>query len=167
MSTLEKDFSAPTSDDAEALSRDRIPVRSMVEADLPAIIEVDRKITGRDRSAYYRRKLNEMMNEAGVRVSLVAEVDGQFAGFVMARVDYGEYGRTMPTAVMDTIGVSPLFHHRGVGNALLSQLMLNLSSLKVEKVHTRVAWDDIPMLSFLGNAGFTPSQRLSFTRPLG
>lgn len=160
------DYSAPSSDQSDALSRDRIPVRSMVEADLPTIIAIDRKITGRDRSAYYRRKLAEVLTESGIRVSLVAELDGQFAGFLMARVDYGEFGRTDPTAVIDTIGVAPLFAHRGVGNALASQLLLNLASLRVERVKTRVSWDDLNLLGFLRGLGFAPAQRLSFSRRL-
>ncbi|MBF0304659.1 MAG: GNAT family N-acetyltransferase [Alphaproteobacteria bacterium] len=160
----EANFSDPSSDDFEALSRDRIPVRSMVEADLPAIIAIDRKITGRDRGAYYRRKLAEVLEQSGVRVSLVAEVDGQFAGFVMARLDYGDFGRTLSTGVIDTIGVSPALAGREVGRALLSQLMINLASLRVEKVRTTVAWNQFGLLGFLEKAGFRPAQRLSFRR---
>ncbi|MBF0334372.1 MAG: GNAT family N-acetyltransferase [Alphaproteobacteria bacterium] len=160
----EANFSDPSGDDFEALSRDRIPVRSMVEADLPAIIAIDRKITGRDRGAYYRRKLAEVLEQSGVRVSLVAEVDGQFAGFVMARLDYGDFGRTLSTGVIDTIGVSPALAGREVGRALLSQLMINLASLRVEKVQTTVAWNQFGLLGFLEKAGFRPAQRLSFRR---
>lgn len=162
----EVDFSDPSGDDFEALSRDIVPVRSMEERDLPAIIGIDRKITGRDRSSYYKRKLAEALNESGVRVSLVAEVDGQFAGFVMARVDFGEYGRTVPAAVIDTIGVNPAFSHRNVGRALLSQLLSNLASLRVERVYTQLDWDNFALLGFLKRLGFNPSQRLSFTYPL-
>ncbi|CAL8970581.1 hypothetical protein RHODGE_RHODGE_03648 [Rhodoplanes serenus] len=168
MSTVETDFSDPSGDDIEALARDRIPVRSMTENDLPHIVAIDRKLdtARRDRTAYYRRKLSEMLTESGVRVSLVAEIDGQFAGFVMARVDYGDYGRTAPSAVLDTIGVSPAFQHRRVGAALVSQLLLNLRSLNVETVYTRVGWNDFDLLAFLERSGFSPAQRLSFHRPL-
>ena len=88
------DYSDPSGDDFAALSRDRVPVRSMLEEDLPAIVGIDRKLTGRDRTAYYEHKLVEVMRESGVRVSLIAEVDGRPAGFVMARVDFGEFGHT-------------------------------------------------------------------------
>lgn len=160
----EVNLSDPNPDAPEALSRDRVPVRSLRADDLPAIIGLDRRITGRDRTAYYKRKVSEALNESGIRVSLVAEVDGQFAGFVMARVDFGEFGRTNPAAVIDTIGVDPAFTHRGVGRALLSQLLANLYSLRVEVVRTRLDWDDFRLLSFLKACGFRPSQRLSFTR---
>jgi ribosomal protein S18 acetylase RimI-like enzyme len=168
MTVIEPDFSDPSGDDFEALARDHVPVRSMAEADLPAIIAIDRKLngTGRDRTAYYKGKLAEMLNESGVRVSLVAEVDRQFAGFVMARVDYGEYGRTAQSAILDTIGVLPAFHHRGVASALISQLLLNLRSLNVETIYTRVPWNAYTLLGFFERSGFRPSQRVSFHKPL-
>jgi ribosomal protein S18 acetylase RimI-like enzyme len=162
----EVNLSDPSGDDYAALSRDVVPVRSLAEADLAAIVTLDKKITGRDRTAYYRRKLTEVLTESGVRVSLVAEVDGQFAGFVMARVGYGEFGRAEPVAVLDTIGVNPAFGKQSVGRALISQLFANLGSLRVEKVQTEVAWNGFRLLRFLERCGFAPSQRLSFRRRL-
>jgi len=166
MLSRENDFSDPSADDFEALSRDRIPVRTMAETDLAAIIAIDRKITGRDRRAYYQGKLTEVLDDTGVRVSLVAEVDGVFAGFIMARVDYGDYGRAASTAVIDTVGVHPAFIRRQVGSALLSQLLRNLASLRVERVHTQVPWTSFDLLTFFHRSGFQQAQRLSFTKRL-
>ena len=101
----EPDYSDASQDDAEALSRDRIPVRSLTAADFDAVVRIDRRTTGHDRSAYYRRKFDEALGESGVRVSVVAEQDGMVAGFLMARVDFGEFGRAATAAVIDTIGV--------------------------------------------------------------
>jgi len=166
MSEQSTDYSDPSGDDFEALSRDKVPVRSMVEGDLQAIIRLDRKITGRDRGAFYQRKLTEVLHESGVRVSLVAEIDGLFAGFLMARVDYGEFGRTASAALIDTLGVEPAYAKKGVGQALMSQLMANLHSLMVEKVQTRLSWNEFELMGFLAKAGFRPSQRLSFRKRL-
>ncbi len=163
----EVNLSDPSGDDYEALSRDRIPVRSMTEADLQNVIATDRKITGRDRKAFYKRKMEEVLRESGVRLSLVAELEGGFAGFLMARVDFGEFGRTEATAVIETMGVNPGYAGRDVGRALLSQLLSNLSSLKVEQVTTTVSWDNFALLAFLKRCGFYPSQRLSFSRRVG
>jgi ribosomal protein S18 acetylase RimI-like enzyme len=162
----ELDYSDPSGDDFEALSRDRIPVRSLVADDLPAIVAIDRRITGRDRTPYYKRKIDEALGESGVRVSLVAETGDWTLGFIMARVDYGEFGQTEPEAVIDTIGVDPAHSHQNVGSALMSQLLANLSTLKVERVRTEVPWDNFALLNFLNRCGFLPSQRLSFSRPI-
>jgi ribosomal protein S18 acetylase RimI-like enzyme len=150
--------------DVVSLSRDLIPVRSMAEGDLAAIIRIDQKVTGRDRTTYYERKFKEVMSESGVRVSLVAEMDGIPAGFIMARVDFGEFGKTEPAAVIDTIAVDPGLSKTGVGRALLSQLLVNLAGLHIETVRTIVPWDNLSLLSFLKKRGFAPSQRLLLTR---
>jgi len=149
------------------LARDRVAIRSLMEGDVPAIARIDRHITGHDRVGYYARKAEEVLKRSGVRVSLVAEADGQPMGFVMARVDFGEFGRTEPAAVMDTIGVDPANRSRQVGQALLSQLLTNLRSLHVEQVTTQVAWNDFALLRFLERNGFGLAQRLSFVKPLG
>ena len=160
----EIDYSHASGDDFEALSRDKVPVRSMAEGDLDALIAIDRRITGRDRRAYYEQKLAETLDETGVRVSLVAELDGRPVGFIMARVDFGEFGRTEPEAVIDTIGVDPASTHQNVGTAMMSQLMVNLMALQVERVRTEVVWNDHPLLSFLDRCGFRPAQRLALKR---
>ncbi len=154
------DYGSPASDDFVALPHDSAPVRSMAAADLDAIIAIDAKLTGRARRDYYEAKLKEMMDETGVRVSLVAEADGRPVGYIMARVDYGEFGRAEPAAVIDTIGVDPSFGHRGIASGLLSQLMANLDALHVETVRTTVTWNNFSLLGFLNRAGFKPAQQL-------
>lgn len=160
-SPREVDHSSPVPDFGP-LARDSIPIRSMTETDLKALIAIDRQITGRDRARYFERKLNEALHESDVRVSLVAELDGVPVGFIMARVDLGEFGRLEPAAVLDTIGVSPEYRKRSVGRALLSQLLANLASLRVEKILTEVDWDDRELTGFLAHCGFKPSTRLCF-----
>jgi len=157
----EIDYGKPAPDFGP-LARDRIPVRTMVESDLRSLIAIDRRITGRDRSAYFRHKLAEALHESDVRVSLVAERDGGPVGFIMARVDLGEFGRFEPTAVMDTIGVDPDYRDQGVGRALLSQLLINLMTLRVEQIRTEIDWHDRELLAFLDHCGFHPAQQLCF-----
>jgi ribosomal protein S18 acetylase RimI-like enzyme len=163
---IEIDYSDPDADDFEALARDNVPVRSMTSDDLAAMIKIDKRITGRDRKAYYERKLAETMNESAVRVSLVAEQDDRLVGFIMARVDFGEFGRTEQEAVIDTIGVNPDFSHQDIGTAMMSQLLTNLRSLQVERVRTELDWNAFALLGFLERCGFVPAQRIAFARKL-
>jgi ribosomal protein S18 acetylase RimI-like enzyme len=164
--SAEFDFSSPDGDDFEALSRDRIPVRSMAEADLGYLVAIDRRATGQDRSTYYRRKLREAMHESGVRISLVAELDGQPVGFIMARVEFGEFGHADPEAVMDTIGIDPGYRRAGVARALMSQLIANLATLRVDHVRTELNWNDVGLINYLDNAGFVPAQCVVLSRKL-
>ena len=167
--TTELDFSHQSSDDFDALSRDIIPVRSMTADDLDTLVRIDRKISGRDRRPYYQRKITEAMEETGIRMSLVAEIDDHVVGFIMANVDYGEFGVAEREAVIHSIGVDPGFSNRHIGTALLSQLLANLASLRVEKVVTEIDWNSVQMtglLAFLKDCGFTPSARLPLARRL-
>ena len=163
----EVDYSDPGGDDFEALSRDTVLVRTLMEDDLPHLTDIDRRNTGRDRTPYYTQKLKEVLDESGVRVSLVAELDGRPVGFVMARIDFGEFGQAQPEAVMDTIGVHPDHRAQKIGNALMSQLLTNLSALQIEKVRTEVAWNNFDLLKFFERCGFSPSQRLPFRLRVG
>ena len=158
------DFSDPDGDDFEALSRDKVLVRSMTGEDLAAIRRIDEKLTGNDRQDYFEAKLDEALRESGVRVSLVAEIDGLAVGYLMARADFGEYGRAESVAVMDTLGVNPNQAGAGVGSALISQLLANLDALRVERVRTRVRWDQFQLSRFFKHHGFVPAQQMSLCR---
>jgi ribosomal protein S18 acetylase RimI-like enzyme len=163
-SAAEVNYGSQPGPDFGPLARDRIPVRGMAERDLRALVAIDRSMTGRDRSAYFQEKLAEALSDSDIRVSLVAECDGVPVGFIMARVDLGEFGRIDPVAVMDTIGVDPDYRDKGVGRALLSQLLVNLTTLRVERIRTELDWRERELLGFLDHCGFRPSQELCFDR---
>ncbi|MGB3427171.1 MAG: GNAT family N-acetyltransferase [Burkholderiaceae bacterium] len=163
----EIDYGAPSANDFEKMARDTADVRSMSASDLADIVRIDRALTGVDRSEYIGAQFSESMADSAIRVSLVARVDGVAAGYLMARSDLGDFGRTEPVAVIDTIGVDPAFAHRGIGHALLSQLFANLGALRVERVETIVAPSDIALAGFLAGCGFLHSQRLAFERTVG
>lgn len=162
----EIDYGAPAGNDFERLARDTCDVRAMGPGDLADITRIDRGITGRNRENYMKHKLGEAMHDSAIRVSLTARLDGAIVGFLMARADLGDFGRTEPVAVIDTIGVDSGYAHRGVGHALLSQLFANLGALRIERVETVVAPRDLGLLAFLYGVGFEPSQRLPFVRRL-
>jgi ribosomal protein S18 acetylase RimI-like enzyme len=160
----ELDYGAPGDTQVERLARDTADVRTMEPGDLAEIKRIDRRVTGRDRSEYIRHKLDEAMRDSGVRVSLTARLDGTIVGYLMARADYGDFGRPEPVAVLDTIGVEPGYTHRGVAHALLSQLGVNLAALQIERIETVVAPHDLALFGFLYDTGFRPSQRVPFVR---
>ncbi len=162
----EIDHSRADGADYEALSRDRIEVGSLARDDLADVQRIDQKITGRARADYMAKKLEEALLDSAIRVSLVARLDGMVAGFVMARLDFGDFGHMEPVAAIDTIGVDPAFAGEGVGKAMVSQLLANLAALGVEQVETTVADTDLELLGFLYASGFQPSARLAFDKKL-
>ena len=153
--------------DYAADARDAVEIEVLQDADLEGVARIDARLTGRDRRGYLCRALREALADSSVRVSLVARIYGGVAGFLMARMDYGDFGRVEPSAVIDTVGVDPLRARQGIGRALLSQLLLNLRALGAERVETAVAPGDLALIGYFHDAGFRPSERLSFVKPLG
>lgn len=135
-------------------------VRRLEAKDVEPAIAIDAKVTGRRRDGYLGPKLKEALSPSGIQVSLAVEIDGRLAGFLLAKVFYGEFGRTEPAAVLDTIGVHPDFASRGVAAALLDQLRVNLRGLSISRLETEVAWDSQSLLSFFHHEGFKPAPRL-------
>lgn len=136
-----------------------IVVRRLQTWDLERVIAIDAKITGRRREEFFRHKLHQALADTGIEVSLAGEVDGACAGFLLARVHYGEFGRLEKVAVLDTIGVHPDFKGRGVGAALLDQLRTNLLALGIPRLQTEIGWDNPDLLAFFHHEGFHPAPR--------
>jgi GNAT superfamily N-acetyltransferase len=143
-----------------------LEVRSLSARDLEDVVRVDRAVAGRERRDFVQRALDEALRESGVRISLAARVGGEFAGFVMARADLGDYNRTEPVAVLDTIGVAPEHARHGVGRTLLAQLLRNLMAVGIERLETVVEARSSDLGGFFARAGFVPAQRLAFVKTL-
>jgi len=137
-----------------------LTVRRLRPDDLEAVIALDARSIGRRRDEYFKLKLKQALSDTGIEVSLAAELDGVFAGFLLARVYYGEFGVLEPTAALDTLGVSPELRGRRVGAALISQLGTNLLGLGISHLQTEVPWESMDLISFFHHEGFRPAERL-------
>lgn len=160
----ERDFGRREANDYERAAQGSPDIRPVTPADLAGIARIDRAVTGSDRRGYIEALLAETTEPSRTRVSLAALEDGAIVGFVMARADIGDYGRTEPAAVLDTIGVDPEYARRGIGRALVARLAANVAQLQVERIETMVRVADLSLLGFFLGAGFAPAQRLAFVR---
>ena len=143
-----------------------IVVRGLTPGDLDAVVAIDARSSGRRREEYFRIKLQQNLAETGIKVSLAAEADGLFRGFLLARVYYGEFGIMEPVAVLDTLGVHPDTRNLGIGHALMEQLLVNLAGLGVATLRTEVAWEDSLLLRFFHKERFRPAARLCLELPV-
>ncbi len=142
------------------LDVDHVEVRVLGQADLDWVVRIDAQRSGRVRREYYKLKLDEAVRSSGLVISLAAFVSGEPAGFLMARLYYGEFGQPERVAVLDSIGTAPAFGGRKVGRALLRQLEMNLAALGVERLETEVDWTMMELVGFFQHAGFKPAARL-------
>jgi GNAT superfamily N-acetyltransferase len=135
-------------------------IRNLTSEDLPDLVKMDQKITGRTRRTWYEGKLRRALAESDLQVSLGAELDGRLVGAMLGSVHYGEFGLPEPVAVLDTVLVDREYGGQGVGSAIFEQLVKNLQALRIERLRTEVAWDDHALLAFFGRKGFAPIPRL-------
>ena len=83
-------------------------MRVLRQSDLDAIVAIDAHATGEARQEYYERKIAGILNRAAnINTSIVCEIDGKVAGFIMGYVFFGEFGIADSTATIDTLGVHP------------------------------------------------------------
>lgn len=144
----------------EIRESDEIVVRQLRPDDLEAVISLDARNVGRRRDEYFALKLKQALSDTGIQISLGAELDKIFVGFLLARVYYGEFGSLERVAVLDTMGVHPDFQRRGVGDALIDQLRTNLLGLGIPILSTEVSWNNPNLLLFFQREGFHPAPRL-------
>lgn len=134
-------------------------VRQLRPQDLEAVIALDAKAVGRRREEYFKLKLKQALSDTGIQMSLGAELEGIFVGFLLARVYYGEFGAPEPVAVLDTMGVHPDFRGRDVASDLIDQLRTNLLGLGIRTLQTEVSWQNPGLLAFFQHEGFQPAPR--------
>ena len=145
------------------LGTEDVEIRVMRESDLDPDTEIDYKVFGQRRPEYYERKIAEVLDEESGRLvtSLIAQVGGKVAGFVMGSVYLGEFGIPESIAYIDTIGVDPDFQRQGVAGYLLDEFKTTVEKAGATKVHTLVNWADTDLLGFFASRGFGASNTLN------
>jgi ribosomal protein S18 acetylase RimI-like enzyme len=138
-----------------------ITIRTLKKEDLPSMVLVDSAVTSKPREAYYKRKIDEVFAIGMLSCSLAAEVDGNFAGFLIGQVFEGEFGIPGDSAYIDTLGIGTKYHKLGIGSRLMEQFISNMKAANVKKIYTLVDFADVRLIKFFGGQGFNPSKRLS------
>ncbi|HSP34970.1 MAG TPA: GNAT family N-acetyltransferase [Thermoanaerobaculia bacterium] len=145
---------------------DDVTVRPIRESDLPEIVRIDCVAFGRPRPQYFEVLLLRSLKVTGLQISVVAEVDGRVAGYLMGSLYYGEYGIAEPAASIDAIGVDPELRRKRVGHALMRDFISTAKSYAVTRIRTEVEWDDFDLLGFFAREGFEPANRLCIERAI-
>jgi predicted N-acetyltransferase YhbS len=146
--------------------RDELIVRALRLEDGPRLVSMDQELSGRKRQAWYDGKLRRALHDTDINLSLGAELDGMLVGALLGSLHFGEFGQPEPLAILDTLLVDPSFARRGIGRALLEQLLLNLSALKIERLRTEVDWTQFGLMGFFAHSGFAPTARLVLELPV-
>jgi len=128
--------------------------RPLTIGDLDAIVEIDRKVLGKRRPDYWKKKI-ELSNPRYPFTSLVAELEGKVIGFIVGEISGWEFGIPETIGWISTIGVDPDYQHKGVARKLSQEFVKNLKTIGVSLVYTLVNWSDWDLLKFFRAMGFT------------
>jgi ribosomal protein S18 acetylase RimI-like enzyme len=138
-------------------------LRPLKPRDFEAVVEIDRRITGRARRLFFEKRLEAALADSSGFVSVALEDGrGKLIGYSIARVQSGEFGEDRRAAVLDVIGVDPDSRKHRHGTRLLEALTDLVSKRGVDELRTQVDWSDGELIQFFAAAGFllAPSQVL-------
>ncbi len=137
-----------------------ITIRMMNARDVNAVAEIDNRVLGNRRRAYWGMKVESAQARSPVP-PLVAEIDGHVIGFIMGDASGWEYGVPQTVGWIDTIGVDPEYQRQGVARMLAEELITHMRKVGVTKVYTLVSWRDGDMLRFFEKLGFMPGDMIN------
>jgi N-acetylglutamate synthase-like GNAT family acetyltransferase len=84
----------------------------------------------------------------------------------MGELYMGEYGIFQGQATLDTIGVDPVYQHKGIGEQLINEFVDHLRKVGVQKISTLVDWNDSRLIHFFSANRFVPSKTINLERNL-
>ncbi len=147
----------------------RATIREMRADDLDAIVQLDARVSGDARRAYFERRLASLSPDHldNHTLGLVAEVGGVIVGFVMGTLTHGEFGFTEITALVDSIVVHPDQRRRGIGQQLAGAFVAEGAARGVHDVYTLVNWNAWDMLKFFDSIGFSLTQTVPLRLHIG
>lgn len=142
-----------------------IRIRTLDELDISDIVVIDEKISGRYRPEVWERQIGYYLRRAP-ETSVVAEVDGKVAGFMLGEVRSGEFGLEEPTGWIEVLGVDPDQRGKALGRRMAEAVLEYFRAQGAQRVRTLVDEEREDILSFFSSLGFEPSTLRPFVKNL-
>jgi predicted N-acetyltransferase YhbS len=139
----------------ETITLQRNTIRPLLREDLPAVVAIDAVSQGSTRHAYFARRLEAALREPKLHAQFAAIDDKGVAGYILARVLEGEFGRPAPAFRLEVIGVRSDAKGHHVGACLFDALSDHGRRHGIAEVRTTVAWNDHRMMRWMDAMGFT------------
>lgn len=139
-----------------ALPREMVRLRPLRLGDLPTVMLIEEELFAPD--MWTESMLRDELSRTKTRYYLVAEVDGEIAGYG-GFVDYRDEGH------IATLGVRTAFQGKGIG-ALLLDALLAEADRRVRQVLLEVRADSLVPQRLYRSRGFTAIGRRSNYYPL-
>ena len=142
----------------------KIRIRPMEPEDIDSVLAIDRKISGVRRAVTYTDLITGDLGGV-LDLSFVAEVDGQVAGFILARRAYvGE--PVTEVGLIQILGVDPDYWRQGIASKLVNALLDTCQSKRLNAVRIMVNQRDSQLQRFFAHMGFHRGQLIDYTKTL-
>lgn len=139
-----------------------INIREMTERDLPALVQIDKLITGRDRATSWPQKVSSHFATYYPPLSFVAETDGQVVGFIIGVIMGAEYSLPL-SGWINIIGVHPDYQGRGIGR-MLTRAFIDECHHRGVKARLMVRRSDERLKKMLLSLGFLEGELVDFVK---
>jgi ribosomal protein S18 acetylase RimI-like enzyme len=140
-------------------------IRGAQRRDLAQVIEIDARITGLRKPAYWSGILRRYGSRSPSRFFLVRHERSEVLGYVVGEIRDWEFG-SPPCGWVFGIGVRPEARLRRAGTELLEAICEAFRRRGVEKVRTLLARDDTLVLAFFRSQGMTAAPFIALEREL-
>jgi GNAT superfamily N-acetyltransferase len=138
---------------AERSTRRDTVVRAARARDLSAVVAIDEEATGMRKAAYWKERLSWTGRGRRDRFFLVAEHEGEVAGFILGDVRAWEFG-SPPSGWIFGIDVRRRARLRGIATLLHQAICERFRAAGVEVVRTMPSKDANLVMSFFRGQGF-------------
>lgn len=141
-----------------------ISIRNLEKTDLESIVDIEERLTGVARRAYWEKRIE--ISEA-IRphwASIVAEAHNRVVGFIFGRAGELEFGLPSTVAWIEIIGVDPAYRGHGVGRVLIEHFTASAEDHDIKTIFTLVNNDNKDMAGFFGHVGFIQGKMLHFQK---
>ena len=136
----------------------------MEHEDIDAVLAIDRKITGVRRAVTYTDLITGDLGGV-LALSFVAEVNGQVAGFILARRAYlGD--PVTEVGLVQILGVDPEYWRQGIATKLVNALLDTCRSKGLNAVWIMINQRDSQLQGFFEHLGFRRGELIDYTKTL-
>ena len=145
-------------------ANDKITIRPMEPEDIDAILEIDRKMSGKRRAVTYKDLISGDIG-GDLDLSFIGEVGGQVVGFVLARYTYiGE--PVIEVGLIQIFGVDPDYWGKGIASKLVDSVLECCQSKNLKIVRVMVNERDSRLQDFFAHLGFHRGQLIDYTKTI-
>ena len=143
--------------------KDTVNIREIALNDAQAIQNIRKAITADDADVDSTKLVEHQVRKKQGKSSLVAEINGNVAGYMISTTLYAGFGIKKSAWIM-AIGVHPDYMGQGIGLALARKICEIYKDRGVEHIYSSVRWDSTDVLSFFKKLGFERSEFINLKK---